>query len=332
MGTAYHEIGHVYAEEKKWDKSIEYYNKSVEWKIKTNDIRGLGKTYHQIGMIYSDRSQWQNAMENYQKAIEWKRQMGNYFELGSTYHNIGVLLERQERLEEARTYFEHAVEAAETWGAPPEERAFFSRSLDRLLNTFFQNINTYAQPIPETTFQEPEFDYTVTPPLTDLPKIYLPVSVQLRLAQNALENGKYEAAISEAEQILDFYADQSNRTLDADWEKIIQAHLLIGIAKGKIRYSAGMHSPSVPEMEHLKKAYDFATSLLEKGNFQITGLFLEAAWHNMTSLPKTVGKWWPGSKKTNPLITKLCEEALRLTQNIPLNAEALKWRDKINQF
>jgi len=332
MGTAYHEIGYVYAEEQVWDKSLENYIKAVEWKIQTNDLRNLGKTYHQIGIIYSNLSQWKSAMENYQKAIEWKQKTGSYFELGSTYHNIGLLLEKQERLEEARTYYEYAVEAAETWGAPPEEKAFFSRSLDKLLNTFFQNINTYAQQIPETTFQEPEFDYAVTPPPAELAKVYLPASVQLRIAQNALENGNYEAAISETEQILDFYSDQSKETLDENLEKIIQAHLLLGITKGKIRTSAGMHNPSAPETEHLRKAYDLAKSSLENGKIQIAGLYLEAAWHNMASLPKTVGNWWTGPKKNNPLIAEICEEALRLTQNINLGAETLKWRDKINQF
>lgn len=334
IGLAYHGIGYIFHQQDRLDEAIEHYEKAVVWKLKVNNIHDIGETYHQIGVIYADQRQWQPAMEHYIKALEWKRRMGNYYDLGSTYHNIGAILEQQERIEEARGYYELAVEIAETWGAPLHEKTFFARSLDRVLTNVFQNVTVYAQQDAESVLQEPEFDYNEAP-APDAPpaaEVSLPVSVLLRMAQNALDYDNFEAADEIAAQILQQYSEKPDHWKESDWVIYTEAHLLVGVIKGKIRISAGMQKPSVPESEYLRKAYSLAKSRMEIKETRFAGAFLKTTWYIMNGMPKTTGIWWLNKKKPNKEILELRDEAIRLTQNLTLDTEATAWLEKINQF
>lgn len=116
LGSAYHQIGRVYEEQRNWGSALENYQKAIDLKEKMGQEDRLGSTYHQIGMLYERQRNWKKALENYQRAIDWKEKTGQRYQLGNTYHQIGIVYQVQSNCEKALENYQKAIEWDEKTG------------------------------------------------------------------------------------------------------------------------------------------------------------------------------------------------------------------------
>ena len=98
-GIALGNIAEIYREQNNYDKTLEYYNKSLQLTTKPTIIATI---YNNIALVYSDKGDNNKAVEYYKKAIELDQKSGDYrgtaigmLNLGNTYTELKNFSEAQ---------------------------------------------------------------------------------------------------------------------------------------------------------------------------------------------------------------------------------------------
>ncbi len=116
IATIFGRLGVVYKSWRKFDEAIRYFNQAIELN------RGLGldeKTsdhLNSIAEIHDDQGQKKQALEYYQQALSLDLKLGNSNHAGIGYNNIGLLLRDLGQANQALEYFNKALEIAKEEG------------------------------------------------------------------------------------------------------------------------------------------------------------------------------------------------------------------------
>lgn len=79
-----------------YEKAIAHFEKSVELRIKINDVNGIANSTNNLGLIYTDLGETKKAIEYFEKSLKIYEEKSNYKgitsilgNIGIAYHNIG---------------------------------------------------------------------------------------------------------------------------------------------------------------------------------------------------------------------------------------------------
>ena len=101
MSLAYNNIGSVYSDLKEYEKSIEYHSKSLKIFEEQKDIRGISGCYNNMGNNYQALKKYDKALDFYLKSLKIDKELNNQRGLSSCYTNIGQLYAEQMRFDKA---------------------------------------------------------------------------------------------------------------------------------------------------------------------------------------------------------------------------------------
>jgi len=91
MGATLSNIGAVYADKGDYDKALEYYDRSLKIKEEIGDKRGMGLTLGNIGNVHKNKGEYEKALEYYDRSLKIKEELGNKAEMGDSLNNIGIV-------------------------------------------------------------------------------------------------------------------------------------------------------------------------------------------------------------------------------------------------
>ncbi len=99
-------------ENKKYDEAIEYFSKSSTLNQQINNESGIDKINSNLGMIYSDLLDFDKSLNYFEKSLQYRKKNALKFELISTYINISVVLNNLKKYIQAADNLEQALKLA----------------------------------------------------------------------------------------------------------------------------------------------------------------------------------------------------------------------------
>ncbi|CAF4600846.1 unnamed protein product [Rotaria sp. Silwood2] len=113
LADLYCSLGNANREKKNYDSSLEWYQKSLELRLRTqpSDFISLGNLYGSIGEAYSYNENNQKSLESYQKAIEQyqKANAEDHPHMANLYNNIASIYKRENKYPQSLKYYEKAL-------------------------------------------------------------------------------------------------------------------------------------------------------------------------------------------------------------------------------
>jgi serine phosphatase RsbU (regulator of sigma subunit)/Tfp pilus assembly protein PilF len=108
-GSVLTNIGLLFFNQDDWDKSIYYYNLSVDIHITTNDLEGLALLYNNLGISYYYKNKLDSVLINFQRSLEMYIQLDD--QLGQTrpLSNIGEIYYLKGDYDKAFEYFNRSL-------------------------------------------------------------------------------------------------------------------------------------------------------------------------------------------------------------------------------
>jgi tetratricopeptide (TPR) repeat protein len=97
----------------KFEDSKNYYNKSLVYYEKLNNLYGLGVTYHQLGLLYYLNENFNQALEVFSKSLEIRRSIGNKLDIALSYHRIGAIYKEMGEFLKALEYLKLSLKLRE---------------------------------------------------------------------------------------------------------------------------------------------------------------------------------------------------------------------------
>jgi len=88
-GDVYTAIGGIYYDQEDFEKSQEFYQKSLETNLKNGERQKLASSYNNLGEIYRFQEDYEKALEFYSQAVVINKQFNNDYFLAINYNNIG---------------------------------------------------------------------------------------------------------------------------------------------------------------------------------------------------------------------------------------------------
>jgi tetratricopeptide (TPR) repeat protein len=109
LSGLYWSLGIVAREKGEYDTSLQWFNKSLELKMRTNPSAyiDIGALYNWIGNVHVDKGNQNEALEYYYKAIELyiHAHAENHKDMGYLYNNIAIIHEEQKKYSEALEFY-----------------------------------------------------------------------------------------------------------------------------------------------------------------------------------------------------------------------------------
>jgi tetratricopeptide (TPR) repeat protein len=102
---ALNNAGYMYKSKSEIPKALEYYNKSLNIRLKINDKKGQAESYNNIGVIFDYQGDVNKTLEYYNKSLKLKEEIGDEKEIATTRNNIGLLYGIQGDITKAIEYF-----------------------------------------------------------------------------------------------------------------------------------------------------------------------------------------------------------------------------------
>ncbi|MCB0290382.1 MAG: tetratricopeptide repeat protein [Calditrichaeota bacterium] len=99
-----------------WDKAIEYYLQSLEYKKTTVDIHGMAQTYNNLGVVYLDKGEWDKAIRYFQQSLELFERLGDKYRITAIYNNLGIVYMNRGEWDKAIEYFKKSLQKKENLG------------------------------------------------------------------------------------------------------------------------------------------------------------------------------------------------------------------------
>jgi tetratricopeptide (TPR) repeat protein len=118
MATTFNNLGTAYRDRRKWDQAVEYYQRSLTIYRKVGDEHGTAITLSSLGMMYQHKGEWDKAIEYYQRSLAIYEKVGDEVNAVTTMRNIALLYEGMERYGDAVELLERIVRIDERVGHP----------------------------------------------------------------------------------------------------------------------------------------------------------------------------------------------------------------------
>lgn len=109
IGKAFYNIASYHYLKSEYPQSIDFYNQSLEIRIKTGDLKGEAAIYGNLGLIYGDQGNNLKDLEYQLKALKINEQIRDTAGMTSNYSNLAGLYQNQEDSTKALEYYEKAL-------------------------------------------------------------------------------------------------------------------------------------------------------------------------------------------------------------------------------
>ncbi|CAF2098724.1 unnamed protein product [Rotaria magnacalcarata] len=113
LGRLYQRLGRVADAKGEYDTSLEWYQKSLEMKMRTrpSDHVNIGITHNTIGNVHRNKGDRGRALESYNRAVSLFKQAHdeNHPHLASFYNNIGIIYREEKKYFEALDFYEKSL-------------------------------------------------------------------------------------------------------------------------------------------------------------------------------------------------------------------------------
>ena len=113
IATAYNNIGLVHRKDKRYELSIEFFNKALEQDRKLKSKWGQGYTHRNLGMSYLRMGNLAEAEPHIHRAIAFSKEIGNRTNLVKAMLELGNLALKKQQWEKAGAKFQETAELAE---------------------------------------------------------------------------------------------------------------------------------------------------------------------------------------------------------------------------
>jgi tetratricopeptide (TPR) repeat protein len=105
MGDSCNNIGNIYDDQGNYEKALEYHSKSLAINKEIGNKEGMGVSYNSIGFIYSNQGNSEKALEYYLKSLRITEELGDKNGIGDSYNNIGLIYSSQGNYEKALEFY-----------------------------------------------------------------------------------------------------------------------------------------------------------------------------------------------------------------------------------
>ena len=112
LAQTYMQLGFLHDDIGKYDKALEFYEKSLAIRIELDDKRGIAIMNNNIGIIYKEQGRYPEALERYHKALVIAKRASIYGPMENAYNNIGIIHDVLKNYPEAIKFFTKALEIA----------------------------------------------------------------------------------------------------------------------------------------------------------------------------------------------------------------------------
>ena len=109
LAILYHQLGMIAQEQRDFNKAEEYYQKSLEIKLRLHNIHGAAQTYHQLGNIATNQRDFKKAEKYYQESLKVSEKLNNLHGAATTYHQLGMVAEEQRDFKKAEEYYQKSL-------------------------------------------------------------------------------------------------------------------------------------------------------------------------------------------------------------------------------
>lgn len=99
-------IGSVYETLEDWDNAILYNEQALEYRIKTNDLKGMSSTYGNLGNVYYYQSQYEKANKYYYLSLKFAEEINDISKINSIESKIGSCFQEMGKLDSAIYYLD----------------------------------------------------------------------------------------------------------------------------------------------------------------------------------------------------------------------------------
>jgi class 3 adenylate cyclase/uncharacterized protein HemY len=96
-----------------YDKTLEYYQRSLEIREEISDKRGIAGSLNNIGMIYSRKGEFSRALEVYERSLIIVEEISDYKVMASLLTNIGKIYKNQDDYPKALEYYRRSLKISE---------------------------------------------------------------------------------------------------------------------------------------------------------------------------------------------------------------------------
>ncbi len=116
MAQTYGNLGVVYKNKGEWDKAIKFYQKALNGLEKVGDVHGMAKTFNNLGLIYQAKGEWGKAIAFYQKSLDGKEKVGDVHGIAQTFNNLGLVYQNKGEWGKASEFYQKALAGLEKVG------------------------------------------------------------------------------------------------------------------------------------------------------------------------------------------------------------------------
>ena len=113
IAVAYHNLGVVAQEQRRFDEATAFYNKALQIYEDAGDFYKAASDYHQLGRVAQHQRRFDEATAFYNKALQIKEDAGDFYNAASEYHHLGMVAQEQRRFDEATAFYNKAFEIVE---------------------------------------------------------------------------------------------------------------------------------------------------------------------------------------------------------------------------
>ncbi|MBN2215488.1 MAG: tetratricopeptide repeat protein [Bacteroidales bacterium] len=110
--SIYSTIGNIYHNNNQIGKALEFYEKTLEIKKKSDDVEGIPLVLNDIAVALYDTGKYESAVEKYKEAFSLTRETGNKKISAIILNNIAQVYENTFQYENALDYYRQSVEIA----------------------------------------------------------------------------------------------------------------------------------------------------------------------------------------------------------------------------
>lgn len=117
IASNYHQLGYICQLQEDYQKSLQYYNYTLEIQVEYKDFWGQAKVYHHLGTLAYLRGEYCDALKYYQESLDIKEnELHDLQGQACTFHQLGMLFQSQGDFEEAERCYQKAISIKREFG------------------------------------------------------------------------------------------------------------------------------------------------------------------------------------------------------------------------
>jgi len=180
-------IGALYDSWSKYDKAIDYYERSLRIKEEMNDLEGISISLSNIGLVYNAWGKYDQAITNYREALLIDIEQGNKEHMAIRLNNIGLSFSKMREYDSALAYYQSALDLNVELGYNDQVATQYNN-----IGKVYIEKRDYAKANNYLKLALKIYDeLNINPELA---------MVLLNLGENEMENGNYKMAMSYLEE------------------------------------------------------------------------------------------------------------------------------------